>query len=262
MIGENLEEFAGEEEAAHEEANPEGIELPEGNVDLVKLIDQPEWKTILIELVKTERMDPWNIDISELADKYLKRINELGGNDLRLPANAILASAILLRFKSRVLKLSSIDDEDEDEFLQKKEREGQLIDEFLPELKAIRKIREGRITLDELVDAVENILVNTKKKGDRKFIADRPEFTLPFSPIDIEKKMKEVYSQITKMVDSEGLVLFSALVEGKRAYEIVDSFVPVLYLTNEGKINTWQDEWFGEIFISLNQENEDKNKSK
>ncbi|MEK6820785.1 MAG: hypothetical protein AABY11_00095, partial [archaeon] len=35
--------------------------------DLVGLIDQPAWKTILISLVKNEKMDPWNIDVKDLA---------------------------------------------------------------------------------------------------------------------------------------------------------------------------------------------------
>ena len=50
------------------------IELPD-KVDLVDLIEQPAWKSILIELVKKERMDPWEIAISHLAYKYVHRIN-------------------------------------------------------------------------------------------------------------------------------------------------------------------------------------------
>src|SRR3989344_7059040 len=96
-----------------EEFDPQQTEnLPE-TVDLVDLIDQPAWKTILIELVKRERMDPWSIDIAALAGKYLQKINNLGGTDLRLPANAILASAILLKFKANVLRISEIEDEED-----------------------------------------------------------------------------------------------------------------------------------------------------
>ena len=49
-------------------------DLPQ-NVDLVDLIEQPAWKSILVELVRTERMDPWSIDISQLSEKYLAKIN-------------------------------------------------------------------------------------------------------------------------------------------------------------------------------------------
>src|SRR3989338_1400050 len=89
-----------------------GEEIDPENVNLVDLIDQPAWKTILIELVKSEKMDPWNIDIIELSGKYLQKISELGGTDLRIPANAILASAILLKFKSRILSIKPLDEEE------------------------------------------------------------------------------------------------------------------------------------------------------
>ena len=119
-------------------------DLPQ-NVDLVDLIEQPAWKSILVELVRTERMDPWSIDIAGLAEKYLKKINALTGTDLRIPANAILASAILLKFKSNVLRISEI--EDEDDFLAQKKamtpEERAEFEALIPDLKTIRKIKEG-----------------------------------------------------------------------------------------------------------------------
>ena len=103
-----------------DESSDSLISLPKSMTQegLIDLIDQPAWKSILIELVKKERMNPWSIDISDLTVKYIAKINSLSSTDLRLPANAILASALLLKFKSNVLKISDI--EDEDEFLEQK----------------------------------------------------------------------------------------------------------------------------------------------
>ena len=83
-----------------------------GDTNLVTLIDVPEWKTILLDLVSSEKMDPWNIDIVDLSEKYLKKINSMEQTDLRVPANAILASAILLRAKSKLLKIPSLEEEE------------------------------------------------------------------------------------------------------------------------------------------------------
>ena len=73
-----------------------------GDTNLISLIDVPEWKSILLDLVSSEKMDPWNIDIVELSEKYLQKINSMELMDLRVPANAILASSILLRAKSKL----------------------------------------------------------------------------------------------------------------------------------------------------------------
>lgn len=226
-----------------------------GEVDLVNLIDQPAWKTILISLVKGEKMDPWNIDIAGLADKYLQKINALDGTDLRLPANAILASAILLKFKARILRLTEIDDDDELEgngFFTEEEKK--VFEGLLPELVSARKFREGKISLDALVDTIEVLLEKSKKKS-QSLVLDRPDFKIPISNFDLSEKMDEVYTLIKDLVDSEGLVLFSRLARDKNVSGIVETFIPVLFLANKGRINVWQDEFFGEIFISLNEEN-------
>ncbi len=221
------------------------------NVDLVDLIEQPAWKTILIELVKTEKMDPWDIDIAGLADKYLLKINSLGGTDLRLPANAILACAILLRFKSGILRLSEIEEEElpKDEL---DEEEKEMIERILPELRNVRKIKQGKVSLDNLVEAIELMLEKSKKRKDKRFIKEEiPEFKIPFADYNISERMDGVYELIKEKADSQGLILFSKLVNGKGAVEIVDTFIPCLFLSSKERINMWQEQFFGEIFISL-----------
>ncbi|HLC79124.1 MAG TPA: ScpA family protein [archaeon] len=231
------------------------IELPD-KVDLVDLIEQPAWKSILIELVKKERMDPWEIDISQLANKYLHKINSISGTDLRIPANALLACAILLKFKANVLRLSEI--EDEDEFLEQKRQmspdERAEFEALLPDLKNIRKIKEGKVSLEDLVSSIEKMLESTKKKTDKSILGrERTKFTIPAHDFDIDKAMEKVYKIITKNVDSQGLVLFSRLLKEQDSREqIVRTFIPCLFLTNKGRINMWQDVFFGEIFISMN----------
>jgi segregation and condensation protein A len=216
-----------------------------GNVNLVSLIEVPEWKTILLDLVSSEKMNPWDIDIIELSEKYLQKINSLERTDLRVPANAILASAILLRAKSKLLKISSLEEEEE------KTETDKIIEEFIPELKNARTLREGRISLDELVEAIEHIVEKTKKK--RMKLRKMPElkFHIPIATENITAKMKKVMQKIKEKADSQGMVLFSALIEEKKAENLIDTFIPLLFLHAENKINLWQEEFFGEIFISL-----------
>ena len=39
--------------------------------------DKITWKSLIYELVKTEQLDPWNIDISLLAARYRESIRKL-----------------------------------------------------------------------------------------------------------------------------------------------------------------------------------------
>ncbi|MFH0955166.1 MAG: segregation/condensation protein A [Candidatus Micrarchaeota archaeon] len=221
---------------------------------LLDLIDQPAWKTILLEIVRQEKMDPWNINVIELADKYLAKINALENASLRIPANAILACAILLKHKAKSLTLESIEDEMEAASRQQlTPEERALLAGTIPELREARSGREGRVSLDELVKTIEVML--NKSRSSPKFtkIYGEPNFVLPFSGFDIEQKMKEVLELVQKKADSQGLVLFSQLVGGdSHPNDVINVFVPLLFLNNNGKLALWQEEFWNEIFISLN----------
>ena len=227
-------------------------------VNLIDLIDQPAWKTVLLSLVNSEKMDIWNLDIDMLADAYLSKINTLSTKNLRVPANAILASAILLRFKSRIVKISSIEDELDEDVIQDSvdldNTEKQIFEEILPQLKNIRRIKEGHISLDSLVDAIEVILEKSKKKRSKIFEREAVEFRVPLSDFNIEERMNEVYDSIQKNVDSQGMLVFSSLLKENDPVAVVRTFIPCLFLFNKGNINMWQDEFWEDIFISVNKQ--------
>ena len=45
--------------------------------DLLIKDDEVTWQTLLYELVKTEEMDPWDINISLLTKRYITTIKKL-----------------------------------------------------------------------------------------------------------------------------------------------------------------------------------------
>ena len=62
--------------------------------------DEVTWQTILYNLVKKEGMDPWDVNVSQLAQKFLKTVKEMQETDFRLSGKVVLAAAILLKMKS------------------------------------------------------------------------------------------------------------------------------------------------------------------
>ena len=125
---------------------------------------------------------------------------------------------------------------------------------MLPELKSIRKIKEGKVSLEALVDSIEKMLQQSKKKKDKSFFGrERTKFEIPLQDFKIDEAMAKIYGLIKKNADSQGLVLFSTIIKANSTTEsVVRTFIPCLFLTNKGKINMWQDDFFGEIFLSLN----------
>src|SRR3989344_4256045 len=74
--------------------------------------DEITWQSILYELVKTEQMDPWDIDVGTMTQKYIDMLRSLKEHDFRISGKVLLASAILLKIKSHKLvgeELSELD---------------------------------------------------------------------------------------------------------------------------------------------------------
>src|SRR5271157_3956222 len=71
---------------------------------LERMVTKPTWKEILLDLIASDSVDPWNIDLVVLSDAFLKRVKDMEKMDFVVPANVILAAAILLKYKSNYLK--------------------------------------------------------------------------------------------------------------------------------------------------------------
>jgi segregation and condensation protein A len=245
----------------HPDANAESVQyiLPEEVTHeyLVDLIDQPAWKTILLDIVKAERMDPWNIDVIRLADAYLSKINALEKSNLRVPANAILASAILLRHKAKGLRLTSLDEVEAE--LKERElspEERALLASQIPELRGTRMLREGHVTLDALVASIETMLQKSSSSSRLGRKLEELRFVMPDASFNIEERMADVLKRVESRADSQGLVMFSQLVVEHKGdpIEVVNTFIPLLFLANRKKISIWQEQFWEDIFVKWNKE--------
>ena len=89
-----------------------------------QLVEQDDitWQVMIQELVKTEQMDPWDIDLSIISEKFLTFIEKMKETNLRISGKIILAAALLLRLKSGrfidtdLVQLENLMNEDYDEF--------------------------------------------------------------------------------------------------------------------------------------------------
>ena len=59
---------------------------------------------ILVDMAKSGKIDPWNIDIVDVTDKYLAHICQMKSQNLRLTGRTFLFAAVLLKLKSNILE--------------------------------------------------------------------------------------------------------------------------------------------------------------
>jgi len=250
--GETAEEAREDDEIKDDEfeaeAEPEKSAKPK-KLDLERLVAQPTWKEMLFDLVVREHLDPWNIDIGVIAGKYLERIRNMQTLDLHIPANIILAASILLRFKSDAIRL--------EEEVQEVEQETFIGEDQPPVEIPMLTLRtrippKRKVTLDELVQALEEVFEDQKRREELKnkpVIPEKMIVTLP--EFDIERQTEEVYKRIKATADSQGLATLSSILKDDSAQEKVFTLLPLLFLAQAGKINIFQEKFFGEIFVQL-----------
>ena len=63
---------------------------------LAKMQSESDGIDILLEMVKKNKLDPWNIDVVELADQYFAKTVELRINNLHVTSRVILFACISL----------------------------------------------------------------------------------------------------------------------------------------------------------------------
>ena len=219
------------------------------DLPLASMVRKPSWKQLLVELVVTEKLDPWDIDIIKVAEGFTKMVAQMKQLDFHIPANIILASAILLKYKSNALKIY-----EEPEPIEEVEPL-ELADEGeIPPLQIKARIPpKVPITLNELISEMEKVIKYDDEAHVKKIrIKPREIVNIELPEYDIEKEMGKLYSRMKTEMDTESLVLFSALTKDKGPKEVILTLSPLLHLAQEKAIGLRQDEFWGEIFIKVN----------
>ncbi len=216
-----------------------------GESEIEKMVLNPTWKEVLLGMIANERLDPWNIDITALASAFLGKIQKMKTLELHIPANIILACAILLKYKSNALRFA--------EEVQPQEAYAEAsAPEEMPKLELVSRIPpKGPITLEELMKEMERVIRYDEQKTE-KTNGGETVITLPAPEFDIEEKMDSVFLRLRERADQEGWATFSGLLESKSADEIICTLIPLLHLSQKKLVDLKQDEFFGEIFIRLN----------
>lgn len=227
----------------------------EVNVEQILKSDRA-WEYILMDIVESEELDPWDIDVSELTESYTKRIKKMKSLDLRVPARVILAAAILLKMQSDQLVMTEEEEEMFDELFYddelEEDYEGEEEDVPMLDMRVKRKpVR--KVTLGDLVTNLKKAMdKKERKKKNRKPIYEPDDFGLKLDEADIGKKIDQIYGRILKT--NLDKIPFSDLIEERSRSEIISTLLPLLHLANDEKINLQQEGFFKEIFVCPKEE--------
>jgi len=220
------------------------------------------WQEIIYDLINTEQLDPWDINILILSDKFLAKIENLEEADFFVSSKVLLAASLLLRIKSEILLNKDIKSIDDILFGKKEQPKYSLerieLEEEIPELVPRSPVpRFKKVTLQELMESLNKAIV-TENRRIRKVIINKNALretgiSLPKRKTSIKNKIKEIYDLLFTHFDKNGdeiKVSFTNFI-GKDKEERIIAFSPLLHLEAQKKIWLDQEEHFNEIHIWL-----------
>ena len=223
-------------------------------------------------MAKSGKIDPWNIDIVDVTDKYLAHLFEMKAQNLRATGKTFLFASILLRLKSNVLEGNDIfdfEDENQDDY---ELTDDEIIDNYEPptnnvisfnevlQRRTSVKINRNRtVTLKDLIRQLEFYEMLEKKQSLKQAHERAKRRVRNYANLSaedivnlaheefIENSVQAIQAKLEKIFNKEEKVELHELVS--IGMSKVTAFIALLFLTAEGKCDLEQDEFYSDLYV-------------
>jgi len=219
---------------------------------------------ILVGMAERGEIDPWNIDIVEVTDRFLSELERRRELDLRVSGRTLFYAATLLRLKSEYLdepEEPTVDDEstdlsDEETAFDFDTSDSTTVERLEREIQrriARKGYRKRPVTLYELIK-----MLKTAEKEERRRQATRAPREESFVTTedivatahseDYREASSRVWHDCSEMLEKSGQLTLHDL-SRKMGWTMLDVYIPLLFLSLEGRLSIWQKQIFDELFI-------------
>lgn len=189
---------------------------------------------IVLKLVAEGEIDPWNIDIAVLADKFIQEIKGMHIPDLKYGSKIILVASTLLKMKAESLKINQ---EEKDKRVSRKRIFG---------IKRFYTLQEIAYLLKEIVQeplkVVERVKSQVKERGKKSKRKQSKNTTFRLVKGGLEDALAYLEEEMKYVI---GLISFNQLTYPYKP----QMFMALLFLNYDNKINLYQERHFDDIHI-------------
>jgi segregation and condensation protein A len=228
---------------------------------------------ILAQMAEHGEIDPWNIDLVEVTDRFLAELERRHELDLRISGRTLFYSSVLLRMKSEYLDASQErDDDDDDNELPDEETfaENVLTERAFGQIEMLEReierrikrkdVRKRPITLYDLITQLKFAEVVEKRRLRRKVVsAENETFSEPDAVDVVSIAHDEAYDAMAQRIYAIVRDHPDAREPGVSLHELVSAlhwplyqvYIPCLFLMLDGLVNLEQDECFGDLWVMI-----------
>ncbi|MDG6900027.1 MAG: hypothetical protein JRM88_05645 [Nitrososphaerota archaeon] len=193
---------------------------------------------VLIDPSLAKRKSPWEINLSELLDMFLKAISQTDLIDMRAAGTAALSSATIYRLKVETLFL-----------FEKLRMQRRLVGASEPPQLIVMPFRYEiySTNIDELFDELgrilQDIVVRDEKEDQNPLaIADLPPPDFENYVVSIQALLSEFRKILVERLRATGKALLSDLLKGLPPLDAARVFILLLFAANDGEVVINQEE--------------------
>ena len=220
---------------------------------------------LLCHLIDKNKMDIYDINLSEITDQYIEYIKQMEQMNLEVTSEFLVMSSTLLYLKSKHLLPKTQEEEEEiteEELIRRiidykkyKEITKKLKANFLEYSKRFYKMAEEielpkqKIEIEYNSEMIPEIYINILQKNTEKINknAANIEKIAITETYSVGDTVKEMFRALVKYKKFTFNKLFSVKKHNKR--EVVTAFSGLLEMSRRNKVITEQDELFGDIEV-------------
>lgn len=247
-----------------------------GGISINSENSQSDGIAILVDMAKTGKIDPWNIEIVDITDKYLQQLVEIKMNNLKMTGRTLLFAAILLRLKSNILEgidpmqfepqevfEPDFDDNWGDEDINSvpiSQNNVISLEDVLQRRTSVRLNRSRTVTLKDLIRQLE-FYEELDKKQALKNTLDRAKRRVQsyarFSADDIinlahdeyiEHSVKKLQENLKKIFETEEKVELNTLT--LLGLDKISAYIALLFLASNTDYDLVQDEFYSDLYVT------------
>ncbi len=223
---------------------------------------------LLIHLIDKNKMDIYDVKLSEIADQYIEYINEMEKQNLDITSEFLVIASTLVYIKSKELLPKENEDESE---LSEEELIRRIIEykkykeiskkfkvmyeenhkrfyKIPEEIKLPKQKIEKDYSYELLYSNYKKLMENLENKINKN--AENIEKIAIRDTYSVTSKVREIFKELSKKPKFVFNKLFST--KSKPKAEVVTAFTGLLELTRRSKVTTRQDRLFGDIIVEKN----------
>ena len=250
----------------------QNILILESNKYAIKIENFEGPLDLLCHLIDKNKMNIYDIKISEITDQYIEYIERLKEQNLEITSEFLIMASTLIYLKSKGLLPNQIEDEEElteeqlieriIEYKKYKEITKKFKENYLmfskryfkiPEVIELPKQKLERTYEKELIPEIYKRIVEANKEKVNQNAKNIEKIAI-IDTYTVASKVKEMFQVLSK----KPKFIFNKLYSLKKCnkVEVVTAFNGLLELSKRNKVNTIQEQLFGDITVEKNIKND------